>query len=63
MSKELLHELIDMVPENDTDVIYRLLIKFIPTDVASDDEVIAIAEAHESLKKDGHVSFDDIDWD
>ena len=38
-------------------------IEDILADIASDDEVAAIAEARESLKKDGHVSFDDIDWD
>ena len=62
MSKELLHDLIDMVPESDTDVIYRVLVKFIPSDVPTPDEIEAIISANKSIEKDGVVGLHDIDW-
>ena len=33
MSREMLHGLIDMIPESDTETIYNVLLKFIPSDV------------------------------
>ncbi len=30
MSKEMLKNLIELVPENDIDVLYRVIVKFIP---------------------------------
>ena len=33
MSKEMLHGLIDMIPESDTETIYNVLLKFIPSDM------------------------------
>ena len=63
MSKALLHDLIDMVPENETDVIYQILLKFIPSDLPSEDEIQAIEEANESIRLEGTFSEDQIDWD
>lgn len=62
MSKELLHNLIDMIPDSDTDVIYRVLVKFIPSDIPSPDEVEAINSANKSIETDGVVNLHDIDW-
>lgn len=62
MSKEMLHELIDMVPESDTETIYNVLLKFIPSDMPMQDELKAIAFANQSIKSDGTVSMDSIDW-
>lgn len=63
MAKELLHTLIDMVPDSDSDLLYHILLKFIPSDVPTEDEVEAISNARESITKEGTVSFDSIDWD
>ena len=63
MSRALLHDLIDMVPENETDVIYQVLLKFIPSDMPDEDEIQAIKEANESIKLEGTFSEDDINWD
>lgn len=42
MGKTVLHNLIDLLNENDTDTIYNVLIKFIPSDAPLPDEVMAI---------------------
>ena len=63
MSKALLHDLIDMVPENETDVTYQVLLKFIPSDLPSEDEIQAIEDANESIRLEGTFSEDQIDWD
>ena len=62
MSREMLHGLIDMIPEADTETIYNVLLKFIPSDVPDNDELKAIAYANESIKSEGTVSMDSIDW-
>lgn len=63
MSKEILHNLIDMIPDTDADVIYRVLVKFIPTDIPSDDEIQSISAANKSISTDGTVSMNEINWD
>lgn len=63
MSKALLHDLIDMVPDNETDVIYQVLLKFIPSDLPADDEISAIKEANKSIRLEGTYSEDLINWD
>ncbi len=62
MSREMLHGLIDMIPETDTETIYNVLLKFIPSDVPDNDELKAIAYANESIKSEGTVPMDSIDW-
>lgn len=42
MSKEILHGLIDMIPESDTETIYNVLLKFIPSDMPTNDELLAL---------------------
>ena len=65
MGKEILHNLIDMVPDSDSDsdLLYHVLLKFIPSDIPTEDEIEAIRNVRESIEKDGTVSFDSIDWD
>lgn len=62
MAKEMLHTLIDMIPESDSDLLYHILLKFIPSDAPTEDEIEAINNARESIAKEGTVSFDSIDW-
>ena len=45
MSKEMLHGLIEMIPENDIEVIYKVLVKFVPEEPPEPDEIEAIEEA------------------
>lgn len=63
MSKEMLKNLIDLIDDNDTETIYKVLIRFIPETAAMPDEVEAIAAANESIAKYGTVPHDAIDWD
>lgn len=63
MRKEMLHSLIDMIPETDADTIYRVLLKFIPSDFPLEDEKEAITAAQTSIKEEGTVSINEIDWD
>lgn len=62
MSKAELHDLIELIPENETEFIYHILLKFIPSDLPSTDEITAIAEAKKSIEDEGVVPFDEIDW-
>ncbi|MCM1217197.1 MAG: hypothetical protein NC548_22080 [Lachnospiraceae bacterium] len=59
MGREAVKNLIDMIPEDDIETIYRVLIRFIPEDEPLPDELEAIAEAkadtsetipHEAIK-------------
>ncbi len=63
MSREALKEMIDIIDEKDINIIFQLLIRFIPEDEPLPDEVKAITRANESIAEFGTVSMDDIDWD
>ena len=63
MSKEILKGLIELVPEEDIETIYRVIIKFIPEDKPLLDEIEAINRANKSIKENGTVSHDAINWD
>lgn len=62
MSKEILHGLIDMIPDSDADTIYNVLLKFIPSDRPENDELKAIAFADTSIDSEGTVPMNSIDW-
>ena len=63
MKKEILKSLIDMIDENDTETIFRVLIRFVPEDTPLPDEIEAIARANQSIQINGTVSHSDINWD
>ena len=63
MSKEMLKNLIELVPEEDIEVLYKVIIKFIPETVPEPDEIEAILEGREDRTKNGTVSHDAINWD
>ena len=46
MSKEALKNIIDLVPDEDIETIYKVVIRFIPEDKPEPDELEAIAEAN-----------------
>ena len=62
MSKEMLKELIELVPEEDIETLYRVVIKFIPEDTPLPDEVEAIERANKSIEENGTISHEDIKW-
>lgn len=63
MSKEMLKNLIELVPEEDVEVLYKVIIKFIPEEVPEPDEIEAILERRKDRAKNGTISHDAINWD
>lgn len=61
MSKEALKNIIDLVPDEDIETLYRVVIKFIPEDKPEPDELEVIAEAR--ADHDDLISHNDINWD
>lgn len=63
MSKEMLKGLIELVPDEDIETIYKVIVKFIPEDRPLQDEIEAIERANKSIEKNGTIPHDAIDWD
>ncbi len=63
MSKEMLKNLIELVPEDDIDVLYRVIIKFIPEVEPDPDEIEAILEGRKDRAEHGTIPHDAINWD
>lgn len=63
MSKETLKNLIELVPENDIDVLYQVIIKFIPEVEPEPDEIAAIMEGRKDREENGTISHEAINWD
>lgn len=63
MSKEMLKNLIELVPEDDIDILYKVIIKFIPEVEPEPDEIEAIKAGKKDRAKNGTVSHESIDWD
>ena len=62
MKKEILKSLIDLIDENDTDTIFRVLIRFVPEDTPLPDEIEAITQAEEEITNNKLISHEDINW-
>ena len=62
MSKAVLHSLIDLLSETDTETIYNVLIKFIPSDKPLPDEVEAISQAITDIQNGDVESLSSVDW-
>ena len=63
MSKEMLKNLIELVPEEDIEVLYKVIIKFIPEAVPESDEIEAILEGRRDRAENGTVPHEAINWD
>lgn len=63
MSKEMLHGLIEMIPEKDIEIIYRVLVKFVPESEPEPDEILAIIEGRKDREQNGTTSHNAIHWD
>lgn len=63
MSKETLKNLIELVPENDIDVLYRVIIKFIPEVKPEPDEIEALFEGRKDRTENGTIPHEAINWD
>lgn len=62
MSKEMLKNLIELVPEEDVEVLYKVIIKFIPEAVPEPDEIEAILEGRKDRAKNGTVPHEAMNW-
>lgn len=63
MSRELLKDLIELVPDQDIDTLYKVVIKFIPEVSPDADEIAAILDGRADRAEHGTVSHDAINWD
>lgn len=60
MTKEILKYIIDLVPDEDIETLYKVVINFIPEDSPLPDEINAIERAKED--KSELTLHEDIDW-
>lgn len=63
MSRETLKNLIELVPDSDIDVLYRVIVKFVPEVEPEPEELEALLEGREDRKRNGTVSHEEINWD
>ncbi len=63
MSKEMLKNLIELVPEEDVEILYKVIVKFVPETVPEPGEIEAILEGREDRAKNGTISHNAINWD
>ena len=61
MNRETVKYLVDMIPEQDIKTIYKVLIRFVPEDEPTPDELRAIAEAKANTSPT--VPHEAINWD
>lgn len=62
MSRETLRGLIELVPDEDIETLYKVIVKFVPEDAPLSDEVEAIERANKSIAENGTISHDAIEW-
>ena len=62
MSREMLKSLIEYIPTQDIDTIYRVIVKFIPEDIPEWDEVEAIKSSMNDNNSPKYA-FDAVNWD
>ena len=63
MIREILKSLIDLIDDNDTETIFRVLVRFVPEDAPLPDEIEAIMKANQSIQTEGIISHEEINWD
>ena len=63
MKKEILKNLIDLIDEEDTDTIYRVLVRFVPEDAPLPDEIEALEFANLNIKNHEIISHEEVNWD
>lgn len=63
MSRETLKNLIELVPENDLDVLYRVIVKFVPEVEPDAEEIEALLDGRKDRQNNGTVPHNSIKWD
>lgn len=62
MGKAVLHSLIDLLNETDTETIYNVLIKFIPASEPLPDEIEAIKQAETDIANGDVRDLSSVSW-
>ena len=62
MIRDSILDLARLIPDEDLDVIYRILVKFVPDDVLLPEDIIALEEAENDIKNGNLYSHDEV-WD
>lgn len=63
MSKEMLKGLIELVPDEDVETLYKVVIKFIPETEPESDEIVAIMEGRKDREENGTIPHEAINWE
>lgn len=63
LTKQTLHNLIEMIDASEINVLYHLLMKFVPEDSPLPDELEAISRAEKEMERGQYYKHEDIDWD
>lgn len=63
MSKEMLKGLIELVPDEDVETLYKIVVKFIPEVEPEPDEIIAILKGKKDREEKGTIPHEAINWD
>lgn len=63
MSKDMLKNLIELVPDEDLDTLHRVIIKFIPEVKPEPDEIEALLAGRKDREDNGTIPHDAINWD
>lgn len=63
MSKEALKNLIELVPDEDIDLLYKVVIKFVPEVEPEPDELQALLDGRKDRLENGTIPHDAINWD
>jgi FixJ family two-component response regulator len=56
-------QMYDQLSEREQSIIAELIYRLLPDDIATPDDLIAIAESQTDYERSETVSHDDIDWD
>ena len=62
MSRDALKNLIELVPDNEIEVLYKVIIKFIPSETPEDGEIEMLEVGKADRLKNGTIKHGDINW-
>ena len=62
-TRQQLRDIIEVVDSNELNILYQVLIKFIPEVAPMPDEIEAIRLGQDEIERGETVSHDEIDWD
>ena len=60
--RQQLHTLVDIIDEAGLETLYNVMVRFVPDDVATPDEVEAIEQAREEFARGEFYRDDEINW-